>query len=69
MLPHDPVMLLSYAKPNCGTATPVWTRCVTVRRLTVTRCVRPCARSAMKYDACTESLCVTPVCVKFERGS
>ena len=51
MLPRDPVMLLSYVTPNCGTATPVWTRCVTVRRLTVTRCVAALREIGYEYDA------------------
>ena len=63
MLPRDPVMLLSYVNtPNCGIATPVWTRCVTVRRLTVTRCVRPCARSAMSMTLHRIALCDAGLC-------
>ena len=62
MLPRDPVMLLSYVNTQLRTATPVWTRCVTVRRLTVTRCVRPCARSVMSMTLHRIALCDVGLC-------
>ena len=62
MLPRDPIMLLSYVNTQLRDRDASWTRCVTVRRLTVTRCVRPCARSAMSMTLHRIALCDADLC-------
>ena len=58
MLPRDPVMLLSYVNTQLRDRdASLDALCVTVRRLTVTRCVRPCARSAMSMTLHRIALC------------
>ena len=58
----DDLAILRHLGEKHGVTLHIYTRCVTVRRLTVTRCVRPCARSAMSMTLHRIALCDAGLC-------
>ncbi|MFR4260678.1 DUF4250 domain-containing protein [Gemmiger formicilis] len=70
MLPRDSVMLLSYVNTQLrDQGRQFWTRSATARMTDEQALCAALHEIGYEYDAAAESLCVTPVCVKFERGS